>query len=665
MSSSRPNFKPIQLFYSYSHADESLRNELETHISLLKRQGIVTDWYDRKITPGTEWEGEVDRRLNTADVILLLISADFVASDYCYGIEMHRALERHNRGETRVVPIILRPVDWAFAPFGKLQALPRDAKAITTWDDRDEAFASIAKGIRLICEELQSSHLRTQQTGSTAVKESLELFEVFKPSGVPTVTFVEPDGFGLLKLALAQPGRGIVIEGPSGIGKTTALKKAVEQLQSTNRLSQMIMLTARKPEDVQSLETLPKWHKGVIAIDDFHRLGADLKETIINYLKYLADSELIDKKLVVVGIPQTGRKLIEISFDIALRIEICKLGKVKDETIFKMISKGEQALNISLDRKTDIARAAAGSLNIAQLLCYQIVAQENISATQSTTKEIHSDLEGAISQVMGQMALKFGEVIRCFASFGGPQNRTCIELLQELASTEDGFLPLYPLKDIRPELAIGIDEILKENYIEKLYNKVPISQNHILLDETTPALIIDDPQMIFYLRQTPASRLVKHTGKREGAVRNKVFVSYSHADKRWLGLLLLHLKPLERIGAIELWDDSQIRPGSRWRQEIEKAMRSVKVVVLLISANYLASDFVAENEMPPLLAAAEEEGTIILSLILSPSLFNETSLAQFQTINAPAKPLVMLTKAQQEEVFVKVAEVIERALSTS
>ena len=94
-------------------------------------------------------------------------------------------------------------------------------------------------------------------------------------------------------------------------------------------------------------------------------------------------------------------------------------------------------------------------------------------------------------------------------------------------------------------------------------------------------------------------------------------------------------------------------------------MRSAKVVVLLISANYLASDFVAENEMPPLLAAAEEEGTIILSLILSPSLFNETSLAQFQTINAPAKPLVMLTKAQQEEVFVKVAEVIERALSTS
>jgi len=171
--------------------------------------------------------------------------------------------------------------------------------------------------------------------------------------------------------------------------------------------------------------------------------------------------------------------------------------------------------------------------------------------------------------------------------------------------------------------------------------------------------------MIFYLRQTPSSRLVKHTGKREGAVRNKVFVSYSHADRRWIDQLRLHLMPLERIGAIELWDDSQIKPGSRWRQEIEKAMRSAKVVVLLISATYLASDFVAENEMSPLLAAAEEKGTIILPLILSPSMFNETSLAQFQTVNAPARPLAMLTKAQQEEVFVNVAKAIERALSTS
>ncbi|QDV53066.1 toll/interleukin-1 receptor domain-containing protein [Gimesia fumaroli] len=141
-----------ELFFSYSHQDESLRDELEKHLSLLKRSGTISSWHDRRISAGSEWAGQIDESLESADVILLLVSADFVASDYCYDIEMNRALERHSEGTARVIPVVLRPVDWHSAPFAKLQALPRDAKPITEWPNRDSAFQDVARGIREIFE---------------------------------------------------------------------------------------------------------------------------------------------------------------------------------------------------------------------------------------------------------------------------------------------------------------------------------------------------------------------------------------------------------------------------------------------------------------------------------------------------------------------------------
>jgi hypothetical protein len=149
--------KPVTLFYSYAHADEKLRDELAKHLSLLRNEGYISDWHDRLITLGDEWVGQINEYLASAEIILLLISADFMASRYCYDIELTRALQRHATGLVRVIPIILRPVDWQSAPFGKLQALPKDGKAVTTWHNQDEAFVNIAKGIRYAIKELRGS----------------------------------------------------------------------------------------------------------------------------------------------------------------------------------------------------------------------------------------------------------------------------------------------------------------------------------------------------------------------------------------------------------------------------------------------------------------------------------------------------------------------------
>ncbi len=121
---------PFSVFISYSHHDRELRQELEKYLSNLKRQNVITSWYDGAISPGTEWEPQIIEHLNTDQIILLLISADFMDSDFCYSIEMTQAIARHDANQARVLPIILRPTDWKGAPFAKLKVLPTDGKAV-------------------------------------------------------------------------------------------------------------------------------------------------------------------------------------------------------------------------------------------------------------------------------------------------------------------------------------------------------------------------------------------------------------------------------------------------------------------------------------------------------------------------------------------------------
>ncbi|PLY59587.1 hypothetical protein HBH1_02097 [Herbaspirillum sp. BH-1] len=136
------------VFFSYTHVDEPLRDQLEVHLSLLKREGLITAWHDRRIVAGDNLDDAISEQLEKADIILLLVSADFIASDYCYATEMKRALERHAANEARVIPVILRACEWHGAPFGKLNAVPTDGRAVTSWPNKDEAFANIAKSIR-------------------------------------------------------------------------------------------------------------------------------------------------------------------------------------------------------------------------------------------------------------------------------------------------------------------------------------------------------------------------------------------------------------------------------------------------------------------------------------------------------------------------------------
>jgi hypothetical protein len=147
----------IELFFSYSHRDRDLRDELERHLAVLTRTGVISAWHDRQISAGAEWAGEIDSHLERARIILLLVSADFLSSDYCYDVELRRAMERHASGSARVIPVILRAADWVDAPFGRLNVVPTDARPITSWPNRDEAFLDVARAIKAAAAALASA----------------------------------------------------------------------------------------------------------------------------------------------------------------------------------------------------------------------------------------------------------------------------------------------------------------------------------------------------------------------------------------------------------------------------------------------------------------------------------------------------------------------------
>lgn len=149
--------EPVKIFYCYAREDEALRDHLDKHLAPLRREGLITSWYDREISAGKDYAQEILQRLDSADIFLALISPAFMSSTYCYGIEVSKALDREGLGDLRVIPVILRPVDWKHTLLGKFQALPRDGKPVTEWKTRDKGLQDIARSIRKVVGEIQET----------------------------------------------------------------------------------------------------------------------------------------------------------------------------------------------------------------------------------------------------------------------------------------------------------------------------------------------------------------------------------------------------------------------------------------------------------------------------------------------------------------------------
>lgn len=166
----------IEVFISYSHKDEDIREKLETHLKVMERSGLISTWHDRKIDAGEEWRNAIDKHLDSSQIILLLISADFIASDYCHDIEMLHAMERHEKGEARVIPILLREVDWKGTSLSKLQFLPSNARPIMSkqWASDDAPYYDVYQGLKKVIEKIKSGRIDLGSRLFTATVDQME-----------------------------------------------------------------------------------------------------------------------------------------------------------------------------------------------------------------------------------------------------------------------------------------------------------------------------------------------------------------------------------------------------------------------------------------------------------------------------------------------------------
>jgi hypothetical protein len=326
-----------------------------------------------------------------------------------------------------------------------------------------------------------------------------ELGEVFQPTGIPEITFVQQEHFIPFRMTLRQPGLSLVLEGPSGLGKTTLLKHAIAQ--DEGRFGTPIILSARIARNVAEIDRMTvDGHDGIVAIDDFHRLSEELKVRVADYLKQLADSGSSTSKIAIVGIPDTARSLVTFSHDIANRIRVFKPNPASPTEIRALVELGEKALNIEFDDRAAIVEASSGSLITTQALCWHLATMAGIEETVRTPRRIRTNIAAAKARVAEELRIKYSDLVVEFSDLDESGQTICKDLLVGLAWSMGGILSLDGYKKTHPHAERAVDQIFIPRVAGKLAESPAISRN-IFYDPRARRLVSDDPQLIFYLRQ--------------------------------------------------------------------------------------------------------------------------------------------------------------------
>lgn len=223
----------VSVFCAYAHSDETYLTALRNHMAVLERSGAIKVWTDRSIRGGEEWESEIDQHLLNDDIVLLLISADFFASDYCSTREMTTALERHAQGQAKVIPVIVRPCDWKESPVGFLQPLPKDGQPISGWSDRDEALADVVGGFRAILREFRPARLQSsgfQVSTARTSEESTTSLTILPQVEVAAVPAEPEQELGILDLEeMAEGSINIITERLQEVTRVTSTAESEMQ----------------------------------------------------------------------------------------------------------------------------------------------------------------------------------------------------------------------------------------------------------------------------------------------------------------------------------------------------------------------------------------------------------------------------------------------------
>jgi hypothetical protein len=340
-----------------------------------------------------------------------------------------------------------------------------------------------------------------------------ELQEVFTISGIPTFTFVKPEEYSRLVMALKTPGRGIVVEGPSGIGKTTAITKAMEEVGITEKA---VKLSARKPEDVALIKELPKMQPlGIVLIDDFHKLEDNEKKQIADMMKVLADEGRADSKVVVIGINRAGEALIDFAEDLTNRLETIPFEANPDKRVTEVLRLGEDALNVDLNIRAEIVEAANGSFYLAQMLAYHTCLDAGILVSQPVRKLTTISFPDVKARVFETLSRRFQARTQEFAK-GSRLRREgrapYLHLLYWLGTSDEWTLSLDRAQIRYPDFKGSLTQIIEKDYLVDLLRAVPLIGDVVHYEARNHLLTVEDPQFVFYLRNISWDRFAEEVG---------------------------------------------------------------------------------------------------------------------------------------------------------
>ncbi|RVU21542.1 TIR domain-containing protein [Methylobacterium oryzihabitans] len=359
------------------------------------------------------------------------------------------------------------------------------------------------------------------------------LQNVFVKNGVPTFTFVEPVEFDSIVVNLRTPGRPMIIEGPSGIGKTTAVLKAIEK---SGYSAGFTKLSARRLDDIEYIELIPELAgTGAIIVDDFHKFSSDIRRKIADHAKYLADTQAENSKIILIGINDAGRGLIEFASDLANRVDIIRFEKNPDTKLLELLKKGEEALNITLNIKDDIVKEASGGFYIAQMLAFEACLIAKILERPASPIITEVSFENVKAEVWERLKNTFYPICRKFsrgAKFKSTGLAAYLNVLHWLSTEGPWSLDIKEAVLRHPELKGSVNQIVEKKHLAKFLSADSELSTVFNYDDDAARLVVDDPQFVFFIRNISWSKLAKDIGYRGKSFNKKYDFALSFAGSQ-------------------------------------------------------------------------------------------------------------------------------------
>lgn len=502
---------PLRVVWLFAEEDASQARELLRLAAVLALQGLIDNWSGLDLVPGQALVTEIEARLKSADVVVVLSSPALSSAVFQ---EWRAALSGH----AQILPFILR--DGGPSELDRWAALPKGT-ALLTRTDRDEAMLEVVQALQEMASR-RASEPSTASAPTLTGHPGVSINDIFRPNGPPTVTFVPPQGFDLLKLEIRTMGTGLIVEGPSRTGKSTAIRKALEDLRVPESAQEW--LDGQKPPDlatfVSTLEALltapqDRW----LFIDDFHYLEQpEYLRALAFRMKVLADRPERHGKVTLIGINPLGNSLVSAMPDLAGRYRVLKLDADSDprqsSRIAQLIIQGEQAANIRFRLRDDFIRAASGNFYLAQVLCNRAAVYSGVTEVQTGDPvEISLGPSDVIASIRDELSARYREPLLDFAAFD--RHRTpqgaALSLLWLLSRSTDGFVSLKEARLRFPDLGPTFDWFLASN-MSALFTQHPHLKGLLYFRRDGGTLTLEDPQLKFYLRELDWAEFAEASG---------------------------------------------------------------------------------------------------------------------------------------------------------